>query len=276
MLLTSLSYKNEKHIKKEKNTSRFRLTHQLGKKLLYFFFIFYSNIIPLNQSLAPFCTLRALISRFLSFYFSYIAREIIITIVSPSHCTFLYQKNAWADENFKILKSKNRRILNALLAREISERSLVQAEDVKRLEVHACSPRPHIVPTSSPYNPWSHFTPRVHIFFTLVLCLYLSQSLSSIPLFQFPGFTSKGAFCCCAAFRQFTVECKRRQASLLIALIPLRASHAAGHVTSFILRRDTRAIYVTSIYTYDRYHENRDERWNNNIGQLLRSARSAW
>lgn len=88
--------------------------------------------------------------------------------------------------------------------------------------------------------------PLESIFSLLLFCVSLSQSLSSIPLFQFPGFTSKGAFCCCAVFRQFTVECKRRQRLSLDRVNPF---------TCFTRCWTRNEFYITPRYTRDLCHK---------------------
>lgn len=196
-----------------------------------------------------------MIFRFLSFYLLlYIAREIIIMIVSSSHCTFLHQTfpPEWT-KILKILKSKNRRISTHDETRKgLLYRPRMLPEENKRTRSARMFPS-----TAHPFLlhliPGCHFISSIHIFFTLVLCFYLSQSLFTVPLIQFPGFT-KEAFLCCAAFRQSTGDVYVIK-PLSWSLVPLRASHAAGHVSSFILCRDTCAIYATNIYRYDRYRD---------------------
>lgn len=125
---------------------------------------------------------------------------------------------------------------------------LAQAEmslaENKRLEVHAC--RPHIVPSSfRGLTPFFFYPDRPSCltgfflhpapFSVFIISFSVFFHVCHHPLFQFLGFVLKGAFRCCAAFRQSTSRVYNVASSgfsLDRDTVPLRASHAVEHVSS--------------------------------------------
>jgi len=151
----------------------------LGKNCsTFFFFFFYLYII--------FWSLWLHIYTLTSFFLSPVYRLIIIIIISRFHCTFFYQEIRLNGRKFKSFEKSDKENIDTLPAifseSLLCKLRMLLAEN-KRLEVHACSPRPHIVPSSSSTTIFflSCFS---FIFETIVpfLLLYFTISLS---LFSF-------------------------------------------------------------------------------------------
>lgn len=185
----------------------------------------------------------------------YISLDYHHDYIARSHCTFFYQENTPERENKKKKSfeksNKRRRISNTLLAESLLCGPRMPPAENKRLEVHACSPRPHINP------PPSLFHPSTPVFFPSALKPYSSLSLSlshnSLSLFfhvyHHPPFISflvlhrNKAFRCCAALRQSTSSIYAvALSSPLTAVVPLRVSRA--------YYRTRIEFNVTSIYIY--------------------------
>lgn len=174
------------------------------------------------------------------------------------------------DENLKILKSKNRRIS----IRDNLERSLVQAKDVARGEQKdsKCTHVPLDRTLSLfPFIPQSRISLSlltsflISIFSLLLLCV-------SIIISFFHSFYSvswvyvKRSFSLLRCFSPIYVECIYVvNTSLLIALVPFRAFYLAAEHTFYITQ-----LYMRDLCVFTHMiiiaGENRDERWNNNIG----------
>lgn len=187
--------------------------------------------------------------------------------------------------------------IDTLLAVLSNEKcSFVQAEKSRprRTKDSKCT---HVPPDRTlllfPSNPFSApFSLSLHhCTFTLAvsICLFLSLSLFSHVyhhlLFQFPGFMSKEAFCCCAAFRQSTsrVECRYAvgfpscpPVQIVILTPYVFNTLVVEHVSSFTYIGDVHNGIVT-IFRTNRTARNRAPKDQiidgavYNVGQLLRS-----
>lgn len=176
--------------------------NKLGKKLLYFSFSF-SFVHNFLIALA----LTALIS---TFFLSPVYHLKVSWLYHGPTVLFSIKKYAWTTKIQKFWEigriSENIDTLLAILSESFLCRSKMSPVDNKRLEVHACSPRPHIVSSFSYTFLQSLFSSYSSSFIPVVpfLCLKVSLFFLSCLSPFFLSVSSKEAFCCCAAFRQST------------------------------------------------------------------------
>jgi len=149
----------------------------LGKNCSTFFFSFFLFVHNFLIALTPFILSQ------LSFYLPY--RLIIIILISRFHCTFFYQEIRLNGQKFKSFEKsdeENIDTLPAIFSKSLLCKLRMSPAENKRLEVHACSPRPHIVPsfssTSIFFLSCFSFIPETIVPF-LLLCLTIFLSLFS-------------------------------------------------------------------------------------------------
>lgn len=143
----------------KKRRGNIALLPKLGKKLLHFLSFSFSFVHNFLIALAPFILSH-------SFYFPYIAW---LRIYHGPTVLFSIKKYAWTDENSKVLRNRTDRGEYRYASRDILSESLLcrprmSPAENKRLEVHACSPRPHIVPSSSYTSTSVFFLSRSSLF----------------------------------------------------------------------------------------------------------------